>query len=119
MIQKNNPEYWDNKAEDYSTDKLFNLVKAEPMTQYMLKYFPRKSKVLDAGCGDGRFAFYLIKNGYNVQGIDFSKRKIELCKKHAKELGLNEKIFNIGNVLNMRFKDSSFDVLLVRGVLNH
>lgn len=119
MPQENTPKYWGNRVESYNIDKLFNIVEQQPMTKYMLRYFPKNSRILDAGCGDGRFAFYLIKQGYNVQGIDFSEKKIEQAKKYANKLGLKESLFNVEDVMKTKFKDFSFDVYLARGVLHH
>ena len=39
------------------------------------------SKVLDVGCGGGRFSFALEKMGASVKGIDFSPKMIEECEK--------------------------------------
>jgi len=119
MAQDNTPKYWDNRIGNYNIDQLFNIVEQEPMTKYMLRYFPKNSKILDAGCGDGKFAFYLIKQGYNVQGIDFSEKKIEQAKRYAKQLGLKENLFDVGDVVKTKFEDESFDAYLARGVFHH
>lgn len=37
------------------------------------------SKILDLGCGEGRDAIYLLNNGYDVLGIDYSTTVIEKC----------------------------------------
>jgi len=37
------------------------------------------SPILDVGCGNGSFANYLIKKGYNVYGTDASKNGIEIA----------------------------------------
>lgn len=36
-------------------------------------------KILDLGCGEGRDTIYLLNNGYNVLGIDYSKTVIAKC----------------------------------------
>lgn len=41
----------------------------------------KKDKILDLGCGEGRDAIYLLKNGYNVLALDYSKEAIDMCKK--------------------------------------
>ena len=41
-----------------------------------------KSKVLDLACGLGRHSKYLEKKGFNVVGIDNSKRNILIAKKN-------------------------------------
>ena len=45
----------------------------------------QKIKILDVGCGEGRDILYLLKEGYDVKGIDISLEAIQYCKKHANE----------------------------------
>ena len=40
---------------------------------------------LDLGCGTGRHAVYLNKQGFYVDGFDLSKKSIEKAKKHENE----------------------------------
>ena len=54
---------------------------------YFLEQFldaVRKGRVLDAGCGSGvPITSYLVKHGYDVLGIDASKKMIEAAKKNV------------------------------------
>lgn len=45
--------------------------------------------LLDAGCGPGIYAEKFAKTGYQVTGIDFSKRSIDYARKSAIEQGLD------------------------------
>ncbi len=38
------------------------------------------NKILDFGCGQGRHSIELLKRGYDVKGIDFSQRNIDIAK---------------------------------------
>lgn len=55
----------------YQTENLFG----EPYTELIefLANYPKKGKLLDLGCGQGRDAIALAQLGYNVTGIDNSK----------------------------------------------
>ena len=48
-----------------------------------LKYhsFEKNLKVLDCGCADGRNSEYLINEGFEVTGVDFSQTVIERTQK--------------------------------------
>jgi 2-polyprenyl-3-methyl-5-hydroxy-6-metoxy-1,4-benzoquinol methylase len=48
------------------------------------KYFPSnvRGKLLDVGCGDGRFLRYAKEQGFEVWGIDFDKKSIENVKRN-------------------------------------
>lgn len=43
--------------------------------------------LLDLGCGPGLYAKRLYNKGYNVTGIDFSKRSIEYATRQAQDMG--------------------------------
>ena len=72
--------------ETQSSEYLANISKAHP--HKTLKYFaenlPKKSNVLDYGCGPGLAAEYLANLGHNVTAFDASQNMIELVPKHAK-----------------------------------
>ncbi|MBZ0289740.1 MAG: methyltransferase domain-containing protein [Anaerolineae bacterium] len=44
--------------------------------------------VLDLGIGEGRNAFFLARNGYEVRGIDIAQTAVERCNTQAARLGL-------------------------------
>jgi SAM-dependent methyltransferase len=69
------------------------------------------SKVIDLGCGPGMYTKRLAKKGYNVTGIDFSKRSIEYAKKEAAEEGLDiEYIYQ--NYLGIEY-DNVYNIALM------
>ena len=42
---------------------------------------PKRAKVLDVGCGAGEpIARYLIRKGFEVEGLDFSKAMLEIIR---------------------------------------
>lgn len=50
------------------------------------KYTQPKGKILDVGCGTGEpIARFLLEKGYQLTGIDASKKMIALCKKRFPE----------------------------------
>jgi 2-polyprenyl-3-methyl-5-hydroxy-6-metoxy-1,4-benzoquinol methylase len=46
-------------------------------------------KTLELGCGVGNYAIYLASKGFEVTGIDKSRRAIEIAKDKAKKLEVN------------------------------
>lgn len=52
-----------------------------------LKVIP-KGKALDLGIGEGRNAFYLARNGFEVEGLDISEEAVKRCNALAAEHGL-------------------------------
>ncbi len=83
-------------------------------------HFPKnvKGKLLDIGCGDGVFLKEARKHGFEVWGIDFDSKSIEMAKKH---LGINtlyamslEEFYEYTQKENLKF-----DVITFFEVLEH
>jgi len=55
----------------------------------LLKTFTNKKKLLEIGCGSGRDAFFMFKNGFNVTAIDGSMQMIKEAKKIHSEMENN------------------------------
>lgn len=77
-----------------------------------------KKEFLDLGCGLGRHSILFAKNDFNVYCFDISKEAIERTKKWAEKekLILN---YNVGDMLNLPYKDESIDAILCRNVISH
>ena len=80
----------------------------EALTEELLEY----KTILDAGTGTGRFAKPLQDKGFEVVGIDISKKMISV----AKEKGTINLLR--GDVCFLPFKSSYFDAALCNAVLH-
>lgn len=65
----------------YKLSELWEVTDKTPtVINTILKYNISKSnKILELGCGEGRDAFYLLKEGYNILAVDYSKTVINKC----------------------------------------
>ena len=79
---------------------------------------PQYGSVLEAGCGLGRYGFYLTELGLKTMGLDFSENVIEEIKLFKKENSLNAK-FCQGNVKWLPFKDNILSGYISLGVIDH
>jgi 2-polyprenyl-3-methyl-5-hydroxy-6-metoxy-1,4-benzoquinol methylase len=52
---------------------------------------PKKSEILDLGCGPGLYCEILCEEGFKVTGIDYSKRSIGYAKESAQKKALHIK----------------------------
>ena len=66
-------------------------IQAKAIHDLVKEYNPSARKVLDLMCGNGRIAINLAKLGYEVIGLDFSKKFIEDAERRAKDIGVNVK----------------------------
>ncbi len=68
-------------------------------------------RVLDVGCGAGRYALYLQKRGLDVTGMDISPLAAEVAKKR----GLRNTISLSLDDVDTAFKPGSFDTVIMLG----
>lgn len=115
-----NPINYDKKQ----TDKLPNTqAKITPELRRYMKLIEGK-EALDLGIGQGQNAIFLSNSGYQVTGIDFSKKALEIARENCPNLNLVQddiRNFNIGkdkydlilssNVLHFLNKDDSYEII--------
>ena len=73
---------------------------------------------LDLGCGLGRHSVLFARNNFNVSCFDISKDAIDRTKAWCEEENLKCD-YQVGDMLNLPYKDSSFDCILCRNVISH
>jgi len=86
-----------------------------PLYALWQKWVPRGARVLDWGCGNGHFSFFLTQAGHRVAGFDFEDFPLRA------RLG-NEYQWRQGDVSQPRtlpFEDAAFDAVSSVGVLEH
>lgn len=72
-------------------------------------------KILDAGCGDGRFVNELCERGFlDVIGTDYSERALSFAK-----LFVSKAKFVQGDFTHLPFPDDHFDVIFLIETLEH
>jgi SAM-dependent methyltransferase len=78
------------------------------------------AKVLDAGCGFGRNLVYLLKEGYEVFGVDADPQAIESVRRLAATLAppLPPENFRVERIEEMSFADAFADFALSSAVLH-
>lgn len=85
-----------------------------PPRELFLSYLPKDGRILDAGCGFGKWVLYLKSRGYDIVGIDNN----ELAIARLKDFDPTAQV-ELGDVLNLRYPDSSFDAYISMGVVEH
>ncbi len=77
-------------------------------------------KVLDMGCGSGRFTNALAQQGCKLAiGVDLGDHGLKVAKQYAKKNKIRNVKFIKTSVLKLPFKDNSFDFVFCKGVLHH
>ena len=117
-IYEDNLRFWDTAWRRVSKPhkELPRLPYIHEITRKFKKY--QVKKVLDLGCGSGWLTIFISKYGFDVTGIDIAKPAIELGKIWAKEDNASVN-FLVGDILNLPFKDGTFDAIVCNSVLEH
>jgi len=76
-------------------------------------------KVLDVGCGTGRNALFLGKEGFIVVGIDISKTALQVADQKIKNEGLHNIILLQGDIADLPFPPQHFDAIISTNVIHH
>lgn len=81
---------------------------------------PAGTRILDAGCGDGRNLVFFLRNGYPLWGVDSSPRAVEAARARAQSLapGLPAERFRVATLDELPFGTASFDAVLASAVLH-
>lgn len=72
-------------------------------------------KALDLGCGQGRNALFLAKQGFSVVGVDKKEASIAFLRDKAKSLDIE--LFN-RNLLDFPIRKEEYDLILGMNVFN-
>jgi ubiquinone/menaquinone biosynthesis C-methylase UbiE len=110
----------ENMKQFYSSSELYmNKLKTHGLNVYskylnkILKHVPKKSKILEIGCGVGQIANFLEKRDYNVTGIDISPLFVKEAKKHG------DANFEVMDSTALKYEDQSFDTVISAETLEH
>jgi len=115
------PEFYENEVfEGYIARHEGVVTRLGVNHRAFFKHFPSnvRGRLLDVGCGDGRFLRYAKEQGFEVWGIDFDKKSVESAKRN---LGTDtvfamslEEFYEYAKEKNLKF-----DVITFFEVLEH
>lgn len=85
---------------------------------YIHKFVPSGSKILEVGAGTGRYSVALAREGYDVMAVELVGNNLEILRQNA--AGLKNLASYQGDAEDLGlFADSSFDAVLVLGPMYH
>jgi len=88
------------------------------LRSYVLNHVPRQGVILEAGCGLGRYVFYLRRLGIEAIGLDFVTGALVSLEQWRRANAL-EGSFLAGNVTDLPFEDASLAGYISLGVVEH
>ena len=79
-----------------------------------LKLLPKNARLLDGGCGLGKWAVFFSEKGYSVVGMDLARGTIEKLQALFPDID-----FLVGDIRNTGLESRSFDCMFSWGVFEH
>lgn len=86
------------------------------MLEKLEKYFPGGRAVLDYGCGTGFLMPHLLKRGFHVTGLDFSKKSVQFVNEKFRG---NPNFFGAKSIEEILNAKERFDAIFVVEVIEH
>lgn len=117
MNEENLITYYNKFNEDKRLTRRHGIVEFKTTIKYINEILKNinNPKIIDVGAGCGKYSIYLSNKGYDVTAIELVKHNLMTLKSKNK----NVKAYQ-GNALNLsKFKDNSFDMVLLFGPLYH
>lgn len=109
---------WKNFDKETLTQESLKLIKNRIPDQ-IVKSSIKNGRILDMGCGSGRYSIALSLLGAGeVIGVDYQAKAFAAAQDYSSRNSLNVK-FQESNVLNLPFENESFDFVFCNGVLHH
>lgn len=103
---------FDRYAEYYNliyNDKNYK-AEADYIDRLIKKYAGNSKSILDLGCGTGRHDFLLAESGYDVTGVDFSEKMLEIANRQSETSNSKLRIkYLSGDIRDLRL-NLKFDV---------
>ncbi len=113
----NNPEcnIWDNMWKSRTIEQELEACDIEtPPRELFLNYLSKENRIVDAGCGFGKWVNYLHRRGYSIVGIDNNEFAISKLRKFDSTLQVE-----LGDILNIKYPDNYFDAYISMGIVEH
>lgn len=115
LSSKPDVRFWSDHWQDVSIDEAIASARNDVVLRDIFyKYLPRNRNILEAGCGLGQWVKVLKGEGYEIEGVDFSKETIEKVKKYDSTLPVK-----VADVLDLPYPDNYFGGYVSLGVMEH
>jgi 2-polyprenyl-3-methyl-5-hydroxy-6-metoxy-1,4-benzoquinol methylase len=110
--------YWGNCSNTFlANSDYYEKCEVELRTS-VLPRLGRAGRLLDAGCGNGRFTFLLAEACNTVDACDVSPTLIKQARETAKSRGARNIHFHVGDITSARWQKYSYDAVSCMGVLS-
>lgn len=105
-------------AQDYLDSPLFS--QGDDLTHVVeAAQLSGNERVLDVGCGAGHTAIALARRAASCVGMDLTESMVAIAEKYAREVGVANAAFCVGDAENLVWPDGTFDLVACRYAVHH
>ncbi len=112
-------QWWDSFYEERTKPcAFFGSSPDESLVEWVSEGLIRPGRAVEFGCGNGRNAIFLARQGFSVTGIDFSEVAIEWARDRAAEASVSVSLRH-QSVFKLELEASTFDLVYDSGFFHH
>lgn len=108
--------HWDKSSIEYEFKQIYY---ESHYTDTFNKLFKKGDRVLEAGCGFGRYCFWLSLRGLKSYGIDIVEKAIIEGKNYAKKNNFINVNLQKGDICKLPYRNNYFNGYISLGVVEH
>jgi SAM-dependent methyltransferase len=111
--------WWDSFYENRAKPcAFFGSSPDESLAQWLYEGILARGQALDLGCGNGRNAMFLARQGFSVEAIDHSRTAIDWAKERIAAAGLNISL-KCQSVFEKELDAGGYDLVYDSGCFHH
>lgn len=114
FIPKSTNSSWQDYWQKSNFKRELLLCQTDGLLPILKKYFRQGQKIIEAGCGLGKWVIYFDKKGFDIIGVDNNKYVLKKLKSLYPRLKIK-----FASVEKLPFKENTFDFYLSLGVIEH
>lgn len=124
MGNKASKDFWEKTWEESPFRRYHGIEKYLAVNKRLDRLFKKfldkgHKRILEIGCARAKQLVYFAKEfGYEVHGIDYSEKGVELAKENLKKAGVNGTVL-CEDIFQTSFKEETFDIVYSMGVIEH
>ena len=111
-------EFYSSREEDKRLLSKHGNVEFFVTTEYINRYLTKNDRILEIGCGTGRYALHYARKNHRVDAIELMAEHLEVLNNNRL---LGDDVCAVqGNALDLSvYADKTFDVTLLLGPMYH
>jgi SAM-dependent methyltransferase len=119
LLASRDDDWWDGFYEDRAKPCPFFVEHPdESLVQWVEERIVPPGRAVDLGCGNARNAIFLARRGFDVDGVDFSRKAIDWAGERVREAGVNVRL-HCQSVFEWPCAAGSCDLIYDSGCFHH